>query len=124
MTWGQEILRALLLALGFTAITTNLLHLTRENGLELARKQHGELPKSLPDKNIKIKVICMLMFGIAIFASSLLCFILHRYLRSMILVPLILFSMYGIIEALYYRYWKTTGFACVTIVLLIVALLN
>ena len=123
MTWGQEILRALLLAVGFTEITTNLLYLTRINGLELARKQHGELPKSITDKNIKIKVICMLTFGIVFFASSLLCFILHKYLYNIILVPLILFSIYGIIEALYYRYWKTTGFACVTILLVTSAVL-
>jgi len=39
MTWGQEILRALLLTFGATEIITNLSYLTRKNGLELARKQ-------------------------------------------------------------------------------------
>lgn len=123
MTWGQEILRALLLTLGVTEIITNLLYLTKENGLELARKQHGELPGNLPNKKIKIKVICMLISGIALFASSFICYILHTYLHNLIMMTLILFSLYGIVEALYYRYWKTTGFALVTIILLVCSIL-
>lgn len=119
MTWGQEILRALLLTLGATEIITNLLYLTKENGQELARKQHGELPGNTSDQKIKIKALCMLFSGIALFGSSLLCYILHTYLHNLIMITLILFSLYGIIEAIYYRYWKTTGFAIVTIVLLI-----
>ncbi len=123
MTWGQEILRALLLTLGATEIITNLCYLTRKNGLELARKQHGELPNNISNKQIKIKVICMLLSGIAFFGSSLLCYILHKYLHNIILMTTILFSLYGIIEALYYRYWKTICFAFVTILLLICSIL-
>ena len=117
MTWGQEILRALLLTFGAAEIITNFTYLTRKNGLVLARKQHGELPYNISNKKLKIKVICMLLSGIALFGSSLLCYILHKYLHNIILMTTILFSLYGLIEAFYYRYWKTTGFAFVTILL-------
>ncbi len=119
MTWGQEILRALLLALGATEIITNLIYIIRENGIELARKQHGELPGNLSNKKIKIKVICMLLSGIALFSAALLSYILHSYLHDLIMIALMLFALYAIVEALYYRYWKTIGFALVTIVLLL-----
>jgi hypothetical protein len=91
--------------------------------LDLARKQHGELPANISNKKIKIKVICMLLSGIALFGSSLLSYMLHMYLHNIILMTSLLFSLYGITEALYYRYWKTTGFALVTILLLIFSIL-
>ena len=122
MTWGQEIFRALLLTLGFTEILTNITYLTKENGLVLARKQHGELPKNISDKKIKVKVICMLVFGIALFGVALSTYVLHSYSRNIILLTTISFSVYGIIEALYYRYWKTCGFALVTILLVVCAI--
>lgn len=124
MTWGQEILRALLLTLGATEIITNSIYLAKANGIELARKQHGELPPNLADKNIRIKVLCMLVSGIALFGSSLASFILHQYLHNAILISTLLFSIYGIIEALYYKYWKTIGFAILTILLFVFSLLN
>lgn len=117
MTWGHEIVRALLLAMGTIEIITNTHHLLKKNGLQSARKQHGELPPNRSDKQIKTKVICMLSFGVIFFVISLLSYILHTYLQSVIFVSLILFAIYGITEALYYRFWKTFGFASVTIVL-------
>ena len=123
MTWGQEIFRALLLTFGVTEIITNMSYLTRKNGLDLARKQHGELPPRLPSVKIKLKVKFMLLFGIIFFVAALSSFILHKYIAAVILVPSILFCLYAIIEALYYRYWKTFGFAFVTILLLITSIL-
>lgn len=123
MTWGQEIFRALLLTFGIMEIITNMSYLTRENGLDLARKQHGELPPKIPYEKIKLKVICMLLFGIIFFVASLSSFILHKYIPIIIFIPSILFCFYGIIEALYYRYWKTFGFTFVTILLMIISIL-
>jgi len=123
MTWGQEIFRALLLTFGVTEIITNMSYLTRKNGLDLARKQHGELPPRLPSVKIKLKVKFMLLFGIIFFVAALSSFILHKYIAAVILVPSILFCLYAIIEAFYYKYWKTFGFAFVTILLLITSIL-
>lgn len=123
MTWPQEILRALLLTFGITEIITNVSYLAKENGLDLSRKQHGELPAKISSKKIKVKVVCMLLFGIIFFISSFSTYILHKYISTIILIPSILFCIYGIIEALYYRYWKTTGFAFLTILLMISSIL-
>jgi hypothetical protein len=123
MTWGQEILKAFFLTLGATEIISNLIYLTRKNGLELARKQHGEVPSNISDKEIKIKVICMLLSGIALFGSSLFCYIFHKYLHNIILTASTLFFIYAIIEAFYYKYWKTFGFTFLTIIILICSIL-
>jgi len=123
MTWGQEIFRALLLTFGMTEIISNISYLAKKNGLELARKQHGELPPNLPSGKIKSKVIFMLLIGIIFFVAALSSFILHKYIAAVILIPSILFCLYAIIEALYYKYWKTFGFAFVTILLLITSIL-
>ncbi len=120
MSWKHEIIRALLIALGSFQIITNTMYLTRKNGLILARKQHSELPPSVTDKQIKVKAICMLVVGAVLFTVSLLSYILRTYLSTPITIALSLLVVYGITEVLYYRYWKTFGFAAVTIVLLIV----
>jgi len=120
---GQEIFRALLLAFGMTEIITNMSYLTKKNGLDLARKQHGELPPHLPTEKIKLKVIFMLLFGIIFFVASLSSYILHKYIALSVFLPSILFCIYGVTEAFYYRYWKTSGFAFVTILLLITSIL-
>ena len=85
MTWGQEIFRALLLTFGMTEIISNISYLAKKNGLELARKQHGELPPNLPSGKIKLKIIFMLLFGIIFFVSALSSFILHKYIAAVIL---------------------------------------
>lgn len=90
----------------------------KPKGLDLARNQHGELPPKLPCKNIKLKVICMLISGIIFFLTALSSYIIHKYIPIIFLIPSILFCLYGIVEALYYRYWKTFGFASVTIIIL------
>jgi hypothetical protein len=117
MTWGQEILRAVLLTFGFMEVFTNASYLLKKQGMQLARKQHGELPSGIADNGIRIKVICMLAFGSIFFAAALSSYIIHRYIQLPILVIAILFSVYGVIEAFCYKYWKTWGFAFVTILL-------
>lgn len=121
MSTLQEIIRALILTFGTTELITNGRYLVNDNGLYLARKQHGELPKDISDNKIRIKVICMLISGCAFFIVGLLCFLLHSYLGNAIRVVTTLFSLYAIVEASYYRYWKTAGFAAVTVVLLILS---
>lgn len=118
MTWGQEILRAFLLAFGCIEILTNLTYLRKANGLKLARKQHGELPPNLPDKNIRIKVSLMLAFGVIFFGAALISYISHNYIKEIIVAGSVLFAADGIIEAICYKYWKTVGFSIVTIGLL------
>lgn len=120
MSWQQEIFRAFFLAIGTLEICTNTGYLLKKNGLISARKQHQELPKNLPDKNIRLKVSFMLLFGLVFFIVSLSSYILHKSLDFMTLISLILFAFYGVSEAIYYRFWKTSGFAIVTVILLVI----
>lgn len=120
MTWKQEIFRTLLLAFGTMEIILNLKFLLKENGISLARKWHQEIPHNLPDKNMRAKIICMLLVGIMFFFVSLISFIMHKYFNWMIFDSLIVFSVYAIVEALYYRYLNTFGFASVTIAFVII----
>ncbi len=123
MSWGQEILRAFFLAFGMMHILTNGSYLLREGGLETARKQHGELPKNLDNRKIKIKVMAMLITGILFFGSALISYLFHDYMRNLFVISASLFAVYAIIEALYYKYWKTYGFAFVSVVLLIACIM-
>lgn len=120
----QEVLRAFLLSLGVFEIITNTVFLLKKNGITLARKQHQELPCDLPDKRIRVKVILMLLFGIAFSVVSVASYILHGYLNHTILIILFLFSVYGFTEAIFYKYWKTYGFACVTLVMLLLSIIS
>lgn len=123
MTWKQEIFRTFLLAFGTMEIILNLKFLLNESGIKLARKWHQEIPHDLPDKNMRVKVICMLLSGAMFFIVSLISFIMHKYFDWMILGSLIIFSVYAIVEALYYRYLNTFGFASVTIAFIIIYVL-
>lgn len=116
MTLVEEILRAFLLSLGVSELLLNCSYLVKRNGLTLARKQHGELPPNLPHRNIKIKVIVMASFGLLFALVSLNSYFLHAYVKTLMVISLFLFMVYGISEALYYKYWKTTGFAIVTVI--------
>ena len=71
-----------------------------------------------------VKVVLMLLFGIAFSAVSIVSYILRGYLNDTILIILFLFSAYGVTEAIYYKYWKTWGFACVTLVMLLLSVIN
>ncbi|SFG83720.1 hypothetical protein [Sporolactobacillus nakayamae] len=104
MTLAEEILRAFLLVLGLTELSLNGSYLVKRNGLTLARKQHGELPPHLPDRNIRVKVVVMGAFGLVFAIVSLSSYFLHTYVKAPIVISMFLFMIYGIGEALYYKY--------------------
>lgn len=120
MTWKEEIFRAFLLAFGSLQIITNLSYLLKNEGIELARRQHQELPSDASNTKMKTKVICMFLVGVMFFAVSFISYILHDFYEKAIFTSLIIFSIYALVEALYYKYWKTTGFAIVTLILLLI----
>lgn len=124
MSWIQEVLRALLLSLGVFEVITNTTFLLRADGLILARRQHQEMPIGISDTKIKLKVILMLLYGIAFFIISLTSFIFHKYLHLAIILILSLFTIYAISEAIFYRYWRTWGFAVITLLLLLVSIFS
>lgn len=120
MTWKLEIYRALFLALGTFEIITNANFLCLEDGMDRARRQHGELPKRASKKQLKTKTIFMLIFGFLFFSMGINSYFLHYVNATYFLIVLILFALYSVGEALYYRYWKTFGFSIISVLLLLV----
>lgn len=120
MSWKYEIYRAIFVTLGTTEVITNLIYLMKKDGLKLAKKQHGELPPNITEKQLFIKVILMAMFGILFFISGIYFYIIKTFSHSIAFTILLLFSIYAILEAIYYRYWKTTGFCIVAVTLFLV----
>lgn len=120
MEWKLEIYRAFFVAFGAMEVLTNLCYLIRKNGLQLARKQHQELPKSITEHQIRIKVILMFLFGLAFLINGLFSYCTHTVNTIFFTINLILFSLYAFIESMYYKYWKTIGFLIVSIILLII----
>lgn len=123
MSWKFEIFRAFFTAFGAFETISNASYLLLNNGMKLAKKQHGELPLNVTKKQLKIKVICMLTFGILFLAAGLSSYITHSFKYLVSLLILILFAVYASIEACYYKYWHTIGFSCLAIFVLILFLI-
>lgn len=117
MNWINEIYRAFFVALGSMQILTNLIFLLKSNGVQLARKQHQEVPANISAKQMRIKILFMLSFGIVFITIGLYSYINRQFPLPMYLLSLGLFSLYAILEAFYYKYWKTVGFALISILL-------
>lgn len=120
MTWKIEIYRAFFVAFGFMELCCNLKYLLSEKGLESARKQHKELPPGIPDRNVRIKTISMFFGGAAFLFVGLLSYILHQPLHLLFIICISVFAIYAWIEAMYYRYRNTIGFAIISSILLII----
>lgn len=123
MLWKEEIYRAFFVTFGMFEILTNISYLLFKNGLDRAIRQHGELPKDVSKKQIRVKTICMLIFGSIFFVIGLYSFINRSVDYMIYLSVLILFSIYAIIEGSYYRYWKTIGFSIVSLIVLFIFIL-
>ena len=119
MSWKLEIYRAFFVAFGMFEIISNLKFLSLKNGMNLARKQHQEIPKEVTKKQLKTKVMLMFIFGLLFFLIGMSSYILRNVNETYYLLALILFAMYAVGEALYYKYWKTFGFSTVSILFLL-----
>ncbi len=113
MSWKLEIYRVLFIVLGMTEVLMNLNYLIKKNGLIYAKKQHCELPSNATDKQLLIKVILMFSFGVAFLLTGLYSYYIKIFPENMAFIILLLFTIYAIVEAICYKYWKTTGFSIV-----------
>ena len=119
MSWKLEIYRAFFVAFGMFEIISNLTFLSKKDGMNLARKQHQEIPKEVTKKQLKTKVMFMFIFGLLFFLIGMSSYILRNVNQTYYLLALILFATYAVGEALYYKYWKTFGFLTVSILFLL-----
>lgn len=119
MSWKYEIFRAFFVAFGAFEVISNGIFLTQKNGMELAARQHQELPPDRKDSQLKAKVLCMFSFGVLFLLSGLYSYVTHTFHFKEAVFALTIFAIYAILEGCYYRYWKTIGFSCVSILFLV-----
>ncbi len=124
MSWKLEIFRAFFVALGAFQVISNSIYLIKENGLELAARQHQEIPPNLKKAQIKAKVICMLLSGILFLMAGLYSYFTHSFQYVASVAVLAVFAVYAVIEACCYRYWRTICFSCLSILFLVLLLLG
>lgn len=115
MSWINEIYRAFFVAFGAMEVITNLTFLVKSNGAQMARKQHQEIPRDISDNQLKVKVLFMLSFGVLFLCIGSYSYFARMFSLQTYLVSLGLLSIYAILEAFYYKYWKTLGFALISI---------
>ena len=120
MSWKVELFRAFFVALGALEVITNGRYLLCKNGITLARKQHQEIPSNVTDKNMKVKVICMFISGIGFLLMGLASYVMHDPVKVGTCIFLVLFALYALIEAIYYKYINTFGFATISMLFLII----
>ncbi len=118
-----EIYRAFFIAFGAVQVITNSIYLIRKDGVNLAKKQHRELPDTATNKHYSAKIFYMLSFGILLFTTGLISSFHHFVYPISFTVVLGVYTLYALIEALYYRFWKTTGAFILPLVLLAAFLL-
>ncbi len=123
MPWTHEILRAFFVTFGALQTISNITYLMKKNGLELARKQHKELPSNTTDKQIRVKTIGMFLFGILFLVTGLFSYFTRSYYELSFIIALGVYMIYALIEASYYRFWRTIGACVISVLLFWVALL-
>jgi hypothetical protein len=123
MPWKFEIYLAFFIAFGATQIISNLIYLSKKNGIELARRQHKELPDMATSMQVKKKVVCMLLFGILFLAVGLVSSFTRSFHQISIVIVLGMYVAYALAEAIYYKFWKTIGALILSGVLLVIFIL-
>ena len=120
MTWVFEIIRAFFVAFGAMQTISNFIYLLKSNGLELARKQHRELPDNTTNKQIKTKILCMFSFGILFLSTGLFSYLSYSYYEFGFIFILGAYTLYTLVEAIYYRFWRTFGAFIISAMLLLI----
>lgn len=80
---------------GRTSLFRSFTYLLKENGYELARKQHKELPDHTPNKQMKVKTVCMFSFGILFLTTGLFSYFTRSYHELSFLIVLGAYTLYS-----------------------------
>jgi hypothetical protein len=104
---------------GLLEIITNGIYLFKKDGLKYAVKQHQELPKGVSERKLKIKVVLVFIFGVLFFVTGILTLFNLSFIKNVYFIVLILFSIYALCEAIYYKYWRIFGFFAITVILIL-----
>ncbi len=102
----MKYLMYILLALGVFEIVSNAWHLSRGSVRAIgqsAKRQHGEIPESLPDVHFFVKAIVMFAFGLLFLASAGCFFLYDGGCGPFTTAVVVSFAAYGLAQALIYR---------------------
>ena len=114
----------ILLALGVFEVVSNAWHLGRGSVGRIgksAKRQHGEIPGSLPDVHFLIKAIVMFAFGL-LFLAAAGCFLLYDGDCGPFTTAVVVsFAAYGLAQALVYRHTPSAWMSAVVYALPAVA---
>lgn len=122
MTWKIEIYRAFFVAFGAMQTISNLIYLFKKNGIILAKNQHKELPDTTTPRQLKVKIICMLLFGVLFLTTGLISNFTRSFYSLSFVIVLGMYTVYALVEAIYYRFWRTIGAFVLSSVLFVVIL--
>lgn len=98
----------LFLIFGFIETLANIFYLSNQNGIALARKQHCELPLSVSDGRMKTKMITMLFIGLLFLGTGFYALLVPASASLPMLAVLLIFTVYMLAEAAYYK--QSIGF--------------
>lgn len=124
MSWMDEIVRAFFVAFGAMQTISNATYLMKRNGLMLARRQHKELPADITDGQMKVKVVCMLFFGLLMLGIGLFSFLGHAYHEWSFLIGMGMYMVYALGEAIYYKFWRPFGAFVIAGILFVLILIQ
>ena len=94
------------LALGLFEIASNLYHLSKGTIIKIGasgKKQHQEISVQLNEIHFFVKVLIMFFFGILLSASAGICLITKEAGFTFLFTSILLFGLYGLFQAVYYR---------------------
>lgn len=97
-------LKILVLVFGLFELTTNITYLSKKNGIRLAYNQHKEIPATVTEGCMHVKVITMLFVGIMFLSAGVYVFIVPTAAKTAITAVFAVYCVYTWGEALYYRY--------------------
>ena len=122
MQWVFELVRAFFVAFGAMQTISNSTYLLKNNGLELAKKQHKELPDNTTSRQLRVKTICMLSFGVVFLSTGLFSYFARSKYELCFIIVLGAYALYALIEATYYKFWRTFGAFLVSAILFTIAI--
>ena len=102
------IFKIIIVIFGLIEIMTNGYYLFGKEKIMKAKLQHRELPEGITILQLKVKVMLMFLSGCLFLITGIASFFKEK--EYLLFLSLILFNLYALCEALYYRYWKYLAF--------------
>lgn len=98
-----QIFTVLFIVFGLVETLANLYYLANSKGVKLARKQHREMPATVSDRRMRVKMLTMLGIGALFLGAGAYACVAPIVAVPVMLGVLVIFTVYMLVEAVYYR---------------------